>query len=787
MNDCYVLIEKLFSSEDISLLLDKANNKQECYSKVGNRIGKEKKIRKDIFFSQSESKEIDKIYFNKIQKIVKENFNLILLYRETYKLGTYYGDEKGFYIPHTDTQGIMQHRKISIIICLSKINDYDGGILKFINLKKDFKLDVGDTIIFDSNILHGVQPVTSGKRQVLISFMWDIEGEQIRQKENPTINSLNYLPNFIKDIKNNIHNFETFNEYHPKIISFSLWGNSEIYNYGMVENALIAKEKLPEFKIYVYYNNTILTKILDILKKLDNVVLILINNNEKSAINIFWRFTPCFYSNSIVNIADCDSLINERYIFVIKHFVNSKFDIFSIKDHQAHLKYALIGCGWGCKNGILKNYCDYFNNYKINKLDIRGIDQDLLIQIYYENINNIELYIPKKFSNNNFYEKKITYIENVASHIGSFNYYTPKTRLILNEYNNKLSIKRFYSFGKDNTSFLNAFKLITLIPPDSGPGNQIIGIKECLILSKLLNRICIIPPIREHYLKSNKIFYNFNDIFKLNLSNIIIDNETSKILNHIDNNKRYCIHSNYINKKLKHEQIINSNTNDEILLKYMYFKNKKDLDELENINDNLIIIKHLFNNVNISKSGINGDFNSNLNSNFENIYSEICSNWDYSNYIKLQGDDYIKKTFDNLPYTAIHIRLPDIMNKTIDQYTNNEYSDDKIVEIISNLKTEKDKSIFIASNNINYLKKIGVVANFINITNKYNSFIEQYICGMSENFYYLNLENTRYNSSNNRSTWTSFVIDYRMFLRKLNNNFNLINYKYIFQNYYLRE
>ena len=296
-----------------------------------------------------------------------------------------------------------------------------------------------------------------------------------------------------------------------------------------------------------------------------------------------------------------------------------------------------------------------------------------------------------------------------------------------------------------------------------------------MILSKLLNRICIIPPIREHYLKSNKIFYNFNDIFTLNLSNIIIDNETSNILNHIDNNKRYCIHSNYINKKLRHEQIIDSNTNDEILLKYRSIKNKKNLDELENIDDNLIIIKHLFNNVHINESRINGDFHSNLNSNFENIYSEICSNWDYSNYIKLQGDDYIKKTFDNLSYTAIHIRLPDIMNKTIDQYTNNEYSDDKIVEIISNLKTEKDKSIFIASNNINYLKKIGVVANFIHITNKYNSFIEQYICGMSENFYYLNLENSRFNSSNNRSTWTSFVIDYRMFLRKLNNNFNLRN------------
>ena len=98
-----------------------------------------------------------------------------------------------------------------------------------------------------------------------------------------------------------------------------------------------------------------------------------------------------------------------------------------------------------------------------------------------------------------------------------------------------------------------------MIPPDSGPGNQIIGIKECLILSQLLNRICIIPPIREHYLKSNTTFYHFSDIFTLNLSYIIIDNETSNILNHIDNNKRYCIHSNYINKKLRHEQIIDSN------------------------------------------------------------------------------------------------------------------------------------------------------------------------------------------------------------------------------------
>tara|TARA_B110000977_G_C11012473_1_gene468226 strand:- start:123 stop:1433 length:1311 start_codon:yes stop_codon:yes gene_type:complete len=199
----YIQIKNLYNSEEISLILDKANNKKESYSKIGNRAQKEKKIRKDIFFSQSESKEIDNIYFYKIQKIVKENFNLILKYRETYKLGTYYGDEKGFYIPHTDTQGKMEHRRISMIICLSKIDNYEGGIFKFVNLNKEFKFDIGDAIIFKSNLLHGVEPITSGKRQVLISFMWDKEGEQIRQKNNPTRNNSNYLPKLLNNITYN--------------------------------------------------------------------------------------------------------------------------------------------------------------------------------------------------------------------------------------------------------------------------------------------------------------------------------------------------------------------------------------------------------------------------------------------------------------------------------------------------------------------------------------------------------------------------------------------------------
>ena len=430
--------------------------------------------------------------------------------------------------------------------------------------------------------------------------------------------------------------------------------------------------------------------------------------------------------------------------------------------------------------------------------------QNLLLLLY-ENIKNVKLYIPQNKDINDFIELHIKHIIPSDKHIGSYNYFCPQTRILLHENNLKLNIKREYSFGTNINSYKNAFQLITLIPPDSGPGNQIIGIKECLILSLLLDRIIVIPPIREHYLKSNTIFYNFNEIFNLNLSNIIIDNNKS-ILNDIDfnkkcldkkcvNKKKYVINSNYLNVVLRHETIIDNNdTYNEILLNKRILNSPESLNELKNISDNLIIIKHLFNNVKISKCGINGCFTCELNSNFKDLYQKICSRWDFSDNIKNIGQQYIESNFasslidasktdtevienrcKNMDFIACHIRLPDIMSKEIEHYTCNLYNSEKLLEIISKLKSQHKKPLFICSNNILYLKKIGIDAYFYNIPQKHDSFIEQYICCKSDIFYYLNLENTRFMNEHNRSTWSSFVIDYRVFFTKSNNNFNLLN------------
>lgn len=207
INNNYILIKKLYCKNTISLILkDYFNEQKQVLSRVGigeaRRVATNKKIRKDYIFTNLQSKKVDDIIFYKIQKIVKDNFDITLKYRENYKIGSYYGDDKGFYMPHSDTQGSNKHgsmgyshRKISFVICLSPIESYDGGTFKFVDLKKNFKFDIGDVIIFKSELLHGVEPITNGVRQVLISFMWDEDNEQNRQKNWPTVKKSKYLPN----------------------------------------------------------------------------------------------------------------------------------------------------------------------------------------------------------------------------------------------------------------------------------------------------------------------------------------------------------------------------------------------------------------------------------------------------------------------------------------------------------------------------------------------------------------------------------------------------------------
>ena len=168
----YIVIKNLMpeNSDIKNSIVDLIDKFQD--SKVGNGVNEKKKIRKDFALRIAECRKIDSIIFENIKPLLEWKFGVSVSHRERYKVGWYSGENQGFYVPHTDKQGGMDYRDISMVICASRKEDYDGGEFSFPELNISFKLDLGDAIFFESSMLHGVKPVIRGNRHVLISFLF---------------------------------------------------------------------------------------------------------------------------------------------------------------------------------------------------------------------------------------------------------------------------------------------------------------------------------------------------------------------------------------------------------------------------------------------------------------------------------------------------------------------------------------------------------------------------------------------------------------------------------------
>jgi len=106
------------------------------------------------------------------------NYNYDLGYWADSIQYTEYNGDGSHYALHADTAEscrIKNHiRKLSISLCLSRKEDYDGGELVFpgeyICGKNSYKMDIGDVIVFSSDYHHKINPVTSGKRIALVGW-----------------------------------------------------------------------------------------------------------------------------------------------------------------------------------------------------------------------------------------------------------------------------------------------------------------------------------------------------------------------------------------------------------------------------------------------------------------------------------------------------------------------------------------------------------------------------------------------------------------------------------------
>lgn len=240
--------------------------------------------------------------------------------------------------------------------------------------------------------------------------------------------------------------FPSYAPYHDKIISFCLWGGSEGYNYMALENVLVAQRIYPDWMCYIFYNSTCIPKIINALKLQPNVRMIEIHDKISKASNMFWRFIPCFESDGIVLIRDCDSVLNEREKAAVDEFLDSSCNFHIMRDSIYH-RDKILGGMWGCRNGILKPVYHHFYTFiadiKVGD-DKRCLDQKWLDKEIYPRIKDSLMV----HASANKYEKDARPFPPSCYKrpVGAIILHAPLSREVLGEENIKLSRQPQYKY-----------------------------------------------------------------------------------------------------------------------------------------------------------------------------------------------------------------------------------------------------------------------------------------------------------------------------------------------------
>jgi PKHD-type hydroxylase len=81
-----------------------------------------------------------------------------------------FGDKYGWHVDTTDN--IINPRKLSISLCLSSIDEYDGGEFQILTGRtvNTIKMNLGDVLVFPSDCWHRVKKVKSGQRISLVGW-----------------------------------------------------------------------------------------------------------------------------------------------------------------------------------------------------------------------------------------------------------------------------------------------------------------------------------------------------------------------------------------------------------------------------------------------------------------------------------------------------------------------------------------------------------------------------------------------------------------------------------------
>jgi hypothetical protein len=187
-----------------------------------------------------------------------------------------------------------------------------------------------------------------------------------------------------------------------KYISFSLWGNSPIYNIGAIRNAELCKSIYPEWQMVVYYDNTVPKETIDKLIELD---VLTIDVTERNLYGMFWRFFAVGLPESEYCVfRDTDSRITLREKMAVDEWINSGKSIHVMRDHPYHMipygndRLGILGGMWGIKSNSIP-LTEMIEKFRKDKNLSYGSDQTFLKTIY-------SIFENDRTTHDEFFEKK---------------------------------------------------------------------------------------------------------------------------------------------------------------------------------------------------------------------------------------------------------------------------------------------------------------------------------------------------------------------------------------------
>ena len=166
------------------------------------------------------------------------------------------------------------------------------------------------------------------------------------------------------------------NKYKRKLVSFCIWGDSDLYNLGLLENAIQMPKIFPGWIMHICYTHTANQKIMNEIAKFPWVEMEMYEEPNHSK-NTMHRFLAGMKpNNDVVIFRDADSrLLKRDYMAVMDWLNNTDKKVHLMRDHPAN-KFRIMAGLWGVRDGIIakpeivQKFYDYYKNPEFEKWTI---------------------------------------------------------------------------------------------------------------------------------------------------------------------------------------------------------------------------------------------------------------------------------------------------------------------------------------------------------------------------------------------------------------------------------